>query len=88
MHNVTDSMEQDIQVPLPVGSRVVLYEDAEIERVNGNDVGGVTSILFEGYVNRYVPDTGLLEFEDSDVGRADFLDLLQECDGIEVIYDG
>jgi len=40
MHNVTDSMEQDIQVPLPVGSRVVLYSEAEIERVDGKDVGG------------------------------------------------
>jgi len=54
----------------------------------GKMLAGVTSILFEGYVNRYVPDTGLLEFEDSNIGRADFLDLLQECDGIEVIYDG
>lgn len=75
-----------LDVPLPVGSRVVLYEDVSVERVNGEDVGATTGILFEGYVETHNPNTKLLEFLDSDVGKAKFLELFNKAEGIEVVY--
>jgi len=79
-------MKQEIPVRLPVGTRVVLYEEATIEQSGGEDVGGTASIFFEGYVEQYVPETGLLEFEDSYVGKAAFFELLEDAAGLEIIY--
>lgn len=66
--------EQTIDVPLKVGSRVTLIR-----------YGGHTEyIMFEDVVKQYVPDTGLLRFERSDYGRAKFIEMLQESDGVEI----
>ena len=79
--------EQRIDVPLPVGSRVVLLEDAEVELVDGEVVGATSSPYFEDWVDQYVPETGLLRFEESDVGRAEFLSMLDEADGFLVVNE-
>lgn len=75
---------QTIDVPLPVGSRVTLLEDVDVE---SGDAGSSGSILFEDYVERYVPETGLLEFDGSDIGRSRFIELLEAADSIEIITD-
>ena len=72
---------QTIEVGISPGSRVTLLKDVDIDSKEGSS----GSILFEGYVDRYVPQTGLLEFEESDVGRTEFQQLLDEADAIEVI---
>lgn len=72
---------QTIEVGISPGSRVTLLKDVDID----NSGGSSGTILFEGYVDRYVPQTELLEFEESDVGRTEFQQLLDEADAIEVI---
>lgn len=72
---------QTINVPLNVGSFVELYEDVDMDEEKGMSAG----ILFEGTVAQYVPETGLLRFEENDVGRAEFLRLLDACEGYQVI---
>lgn len=79
--------EQRIELPLRVGSRVVLLEESMVEKRDGEIVGGSSSHLFEDYVEQYVPETGLLRFEDSDIGRAEFLDLVDEAAGYKVVRD-
>lgn len=75
---------QTIDIPLPVGSRVTLLTDVEIEDDSSGSIG---TILFEGKVEQYVPQTGKLSFEEKDIGQAAFLDLLEEADGIEILED-
>lgn len=79
---MTDKLAKEISVPLNVGDRVVLSKDVEIE---DQAEGYTASVFFEGYVEQYVPETGLLRFEDADIGRAEFLDLLDESEGIEIL---
>lgn len=79
--------EQEISVPLTVGSRVQLLEDTEVEKCGEDVVGGAESITFEDYVEQYNPGTGLLQFEESDIGRVEFIERLQEADGYKVIRD-
>lgn len=81
--NPYEISEQSIAVPLSVGSRIVLYEDVDIDA----DEGVATSITFSDYVEQYCPETGLLSFEDSDVGHAAFHEMLEESDGVEVIQE-
>ena len=76
-------MNQTIQVPLEVGSRVTLYTDVDIDA----DEGLVASVSFEDYVAQYVPDTALLRFENSDVGRAEFIQMMEEADGVEIVKE-
>lgn len=78
--------EQSINVPLTVGSRVVLTENVDID----SQEGVAASILFEGYVEQYVPETNLLSFEENDTGYAEFQQLLEQADGVEIItnYNG
>ena len=47
--------------------------------------GFVAGTLFEGTVDQYNPETGLLRFKENDVGRAEFESLVDEGDGIQVI---
>lgn len=75
---------QKIQVPLKVGSRVTLMEDVDIE---DEAEGSTASITFEDYVAQYVPQTGLLRFENSDVGQAEFIELLEDADGVEILRE-
>ena len=74
---------KEITVSLSVGDRVELYEDVDID----SEEGATMSIIFSDYVSQYVPNTGLLQFEDSDIGRAEFLELVEESDGIEVLSE-
>jgi len=76
-------MNQKIQVPLRAGSRVTLYEGVDIDA----DEGLAASVSFEDYVSQYVPDTGLLRFENSDVGRAEFIEMMEEADGVEIVKE-
>lgn len=75
---------QTITVPLPVGSRVTLLEDVEIE---DEAEGSTASIFFEDYLEQYVPETGLLRFENGDVGRAEFIKMMKEADGVEILKE-
>jgi len=74
-------ISQLISVPLRPGDRVTLLEDVDID----SEEGVVAGIMFEDYVEQYVPDTGLLRFENSDVGRAEFIEMVDEADGIEIL---
>jgi len=73
---------QEITVPLESGARVTLLSDVSVEE---NAEGSTGTVLFEDYVERHVPETSLLEFEESDVGRVEFLSLLDEAESIEII---
>ena len=72
---------QRIEFPFPVGSWVELYEDVSL----GPEKGVTASVIFEGTVAQHVPETGLLRFEENEVGRAEFLRLLEKADGYEVL---
>lgn len=74
--------QPSIEVQLPVGSRVQLIDEVEVEKEDGEIVGSVTDIAFEDYVVRHSPDTALLEFEDSDMGLGEFKSRVEEADGI------
>lgn len=78
-----NKINQQISVPLQVGSRVVLYEDVDID----SDGGLAAGILFEDHVEQYVPSTALLRFEESDIGRAEFIDLVNKAEGIEILKE-
>lgn len=75
---------QTISVPLKPGSRVTLLEDVEIE---DEAEGSSGVIIFEDYVEQYVPEKGLLSFENSDVGRAELRRMVEEADGVEVLQE-
>lgn len=79
--------EQEIRVPLLVGSRVHLSTDVSVDKEDGDVIGGTADTIFEDYVETYCSDTGLLEFEDSDVGLQEFRDLLDEADSITVVNE-
>ena len=77
----SNTMIQKIEVPFPVGSRVTLLKDVDIDSQEGSS----GTVLFEDYVEQYVPKTGLLRFEDSDIGRSQFKQLADEADAMEII---
>lgn len=77
-HSTRDVSIKTIPVPLSVGDRVKLYNRTKI-----TDGGEKKEILFfDGVVEQYVPETGLLSFDLSDIGRARFLERLEEADKI------
>lgn len=77
--------EPELCFPLPVGSRVELYKDGDFDEQQGV----VATVFFSDEVEQYVPETGLLRFENSDAGRAEFHSLVEEADGYRVFtnYD-
>ena len=75
---------QTIGVPLTVGSRVTLLEDVDI---NDDTKGSAALVSFEDYVAQYVPQTGKLRFEDSDIGNAEFLSMMKAAYGVEVLKE-
>lgn len=79
-HNTTfdRSIEQTISVPLRPGDTICLFKEAE---------SSDKYKCFDDTVDRYNPNTGLLEFHGSDVGRAEFLALLTEADGISIFSE-
>lgn len=74
--------EQTIEIPLTVGSRVVLYEDV----VWDNSGGKVVDVLYEGDVEKHVPETGLLQMSDG-TSKMELLRLLEDAEGYEIIED-
>ena len=70
-----------IPIPLDVGDRVILNEDMRVDEEGGYSAG----ILFEDTVTQYVESTGLITFEDSDVGKSELLSLIDEAEGIEIL---
>lgn len=77
---MAQELAQEISVPLRVGDRVTVFGEVD------KDAGGFSgSPIFEDTVEQYVPQTGLLRFEDSDIGRAEFKQLLDEGVGIQIV---
>lgn len=74
--------EQTIEVNLKVGSRVSVLKD-----VDTDEGGFMASTVFEDTVEQYVPQTGLLRFEESDIGLAEFKELLEQHDSVQVIRE-
>lgn len=73
---------QTIPVQLKVGSRVSIMEDVDMD-----DGGFMASDVFHDTVTQYVPQTNKLEFENSDIGYAEFVNLLEEYDSVQVIRE-
>jgi len=74
--------EQKIPVNLKVGSRVTILTDVRMD-----DGGFSASTVFEDTVTQYVPKTRKLEFAESDIGYADFVELLDEHDSVQVVRE-
>jgi len=74
--------EQTITVNLKVGSRVSILKD-----VDTDEGGFMASTVFEDTVEQYVPQTGLLRFEESDIGLSEFKELLGQHDSVQVIRE-
>lgn len=74
--------EQTIPVPLKPGSRVAIFDDVDV------DPGGfVGSMVLEDVVEAYNPKTLNLEFRDSDIGYAEFIELLEENESVQIIIE-
>jgi hypothetical protein len=73
---------QTLSVGLTVGDRVTLFEDVDME---GDGAGWSGDVLFEGYVEKYVPESNLLQFEDADAGLVEFEELLSEAEGVQIL---
>jgi len=78
----TIATEQTLPISVNVGDRVTLFEYTDVEE---SGIGFTANVLFEDEIAQLVPDTGLLRFEESDVGRAEFMELLDEAEGCQVI---
>lgn len=84
-HNVsTMANEQNVLVDLSVGNYVILFETIDFN-YQSKDFTGQT--LFEGEVEQFVPQTGLLSFTDAseDIGRAKFMQYVSESEGITIL---
>lgn len=75
--------DQTIEIPLKVGSRVSILSDITIDQ----DGGFTASTIFEDTVAQYNPDTNKLAFEESDVGYAEFLSMVDEHHSIQIIQE-
>jgi hypothetical protein len=81
MNNTTNSTNQTITVPLNAGDTVCLFEEVD----NWESDGFTADTLFEDTVTQYTAQTGLLKFEDSDVGLAAFNEMVESCDGLQIV---
>jgi hypothetical protein len=71
--------EQTLPVPIRVGDRITLYQHTE------SDTGSYTvDPFFDDTVTQFVPDTGLLRFEDASIGRARLKEKMLAADGVEI----
>lgn len=77
---MTQELSQEISVPVTVGDRVSLFKD-----VDKDEGGFIADTMFEDTISRYNPDTGLLRFENSDIGQAEFKEMLEEAEGIQIV---
>jgi hypothetical protein len=71
--------EQSISVPIRVGDRITLYQQTAFD--NGSYT---VEPFFDDVVTQFVPDTGLLRFEESSIGRAAFEKRMRKADGVEI----
>jgi hypothetical protein len=85
--NTRNQGAQTIEVGLKPGYWVVVMDDVSIEEGDGFIDGFTASNVFEGKVERFVPEANLLEFENSDMGYAEFMELTREHNTIEVIRE-
>jgi hypothetical protein len=70
--------KQSITIPFQVGDTVTLsYETT-------NNPDNKDSVLFQGTIEQHIPQTGLLKFEDSDIGRAEFNTFVEQADKIRI----
>jgi len=72
--------EQKVPVNLKVGSRVSILTDVRMD-----DGGFAASTVFEDTVEQYVPETNLLRFAESETGYAEFVELLDEYDSVQIV---
>lgn len=79
--------EQTVPVNLKVGSWVTVFEDVNIDEDADGLAGFAGSATFEDKVVQYVPDTRLLRFENSDMGYAEFEELLREHESVQVVNE-
>lgn len=75
--------EQTIPIQLRVGSQVAVFDDVDIDQ----EGGFMASTVFEDTVTQYVPKTRKLAFADSDIGYAEFKELLEEYDSVQVVRE-
>jgi len=74
--------EQKIPVNLKVGSQVSILTDVRMD-----DGGFSASTVFEDTVTQYVPTTRKLSFAESEAGYAEFVELLDEHDSVQVVKE-
>lgn len=70
-----------LSIPLRVGDYIFLYTNVDVD----DEMSVCADILFEGTVSQYVTETGLLRFEENNVGLAEFEALLEEAEAHERI---
>lgn len=74
--------EQTLEIDLRPGSRVSILTDVDM------DPDGFTAeTVFEGTISRHIPQTRTLEFEENDMCYAEFLELVEEYDSIQVVRE-
>lgn len=70
--------KQSITIPFQVGDKVTLSYETK------NNPDNKDSVFFQGTIEQHIPQTGLLKFEDSDIGRAEFNMLVEQADKIQI----
>jgi len=76
---------QSISVNLKVGSWVTVFDETDVDEDEKGLAGFTGSPVFEDKVVQYVPETAKLRFAESDMGYADFTELLEQHDSVQVI---
>lgn len=78
-HPQTAVSEQTLSVPIRVGDRITLYQETELDSSTYT-----VEPFFEDTVTQFVPDTGLVRFEDALIGRAELKKKMRAADGVEI----
>jgi len=73
--------DQTIEVSLEPGDRLTLVEDVDVD-----EGGSAGTIMYEGIVEQYVPDTGLIRMDDG-TERAELFRLIEKAEAIEIIHN-
>jgi hypothetical protein len=74
--------DQTVPITLKVGSRVTILDDVDMD-----EGGFAASTVFEDTVTEFVPQTKRLEFDESDIGYAEFEELLDEHDSVQIVRE-
>jgi len=78
--------KQTIDVPLKVGSWVTVFGDIDTDEDSETIAGFAGDVVFEDKVVQYVPQTNKLVFAESDIGYADFCDILDDHKSTQIIH--